>query len=76
MSESLVGSAKFQSMEEWLTIQIDGDGAGRFVFKGSVTDQPGTGNTLSFSVEFDRTKLSSIIGQVKVILEKFPVIGK
>jgi len=76
MCESLKGTAKFKAMEEWITMEIDGDGTGTFIMKGSVKGLSGVRKKVDFSIPFDKTELAKIIYQIKDVLRKFPVVAK
>jgi hypothetical protein len=55
--ETLNGGAKFETMEGWLTVDIQGDGKGHFRAGCIAVDQPGIGNRLTFGLDFDQTEL-------------------
>ena len=71
----LKGAASFESMEEWLQMTVEGDGRGRVVAKGEARDQPGTGNTLRFELDFDQTELRGALASLDAVLAAFPVKG-
>lgn len=75
LNDSLVGRAKFNTMEEWLSIDIAGDGKGHFHADCVAIDMPGTGNRLSFGIDFDQTDLPEILKGLDAITQTFPVIG-
>lgn len=62
-------------MEEWLSIDIAGDGKGHFRADCVAVDMPGTGNRLTFEIEFDQTDLPEILGGLDAISRAFPVVG-
>ncbi len=72
---NLIGRAKFETMEEWLAIAIDGDGKGHFHASCVAVDLPGTGNRLTFAIDFDQTDLPEILRGLAAIISAFPVIG-
>lgn len=76
LNESLVGTASFTTMEEWLSISATGDGHGHIEFSCEVRDQPGIGNTLAFRLALDQTYLRPLVAQLVQAVAKFPVIGK
>ena len=47
LQESLQGTAEFATMEEWLSIRVEGDGQGHMECRCVIRDQPGIGNTLA-----------------------------
>ncbi|MEO7111931.1 MAG: hypothetical protein ABI183_15920 [Polyangiaceae bacterium] len=73
LHESLGGTARFETMEEWLAIQIEGDGKGNFEASCVALDSPGMGNRLTFNVSFDQTELAAIIRALDAICAAFPV---
>lgn len=74
--ETLKGGAKFETMEGWLTVDIQGDGKGHFRAACIAVDQPGIGNRLAFALDFDQTELPEILRGVDAICAAFPVVGK
>ena len=70
LHESLKGTAKFHSCEEWLDIEIQGDGRGHFIAQGSVGDDPGSPNRLNFIINFDQTIMPKIMSSLKQIIRK------
>jgi hypothetical protein len=48
-------------MEEWLRVDIQGDGRGHFLAQCEASDQPGVGNTLRFELTFDQTELPPML---------------
>lgn len=76
LHEKLVGGAKFETMESWLTIDVQGDGKGHFHAACVALDRPGTGNRLTFGLDFDQTELPEIVRGPDAICAAFPVVGK
>jgi len=76
LNERLSGVARFDTMEEWLRIEVDGDGKGHFRADCSATDQPGVGNRLTFAVDIDQTELPRILRALDAICDEFPLVGK
>lgn len=72
---TLKGRASFSSMEEWLTIHVEGDGLGHFEAQCVVMDDVGIGNRLQFHLNFDQTELPGIVKGLDGILQAFPVRG-
>ena len=75
LSDNLSGEAALQSMEQWIRLQLAGDGKGHFHVSGDVRDQSGTGNRLTFEFEIDQTELAPIVRDLEAILSEFPVKG-
>jgi hypothetical protein len=44
LHQRLVGRAKFDPLEDWLSIEVEGDGKGHFRAKCIARDDPGIGN--------------------------------
>ena len=72
---TLNGAAQFYSMEEWLTIILNGDGIGHFVGDIIACDFPPSGSKLRFELQIDQTEIPGIVNQINSILEIFPVKG-
>ena len=73
---SLSGSAKFSTMEEWLSLEIDGDGKGHFALTGEIMDEVGLGNVLKFKFDFDQTFIPKVLNDLEKVIKTFPVLGK
>ncbi len=71
----LKGTAVFESREQWLRMQFEGDGRGHFVAECEARDQPGTGNTLCFQLMLDQTQLPTVLSALDGVLAVFPVLG-
>jgi hypothetical protein len=74
--ESLVGEARFTTMEDWLTIDATGDGRGHIALSCEVRDRPGIGNLLTFRLTLDQTDLQPMVTQLGRALSEFPVLGR
>lgn len=70
--EKMDGIALFDTIEEQVNIRIKGDGIGHFKADCNVMDNPGTGNSLGFELEFDQTFVPQIINQLDKIMRTFP----
>ena len=73
--EKLVGPAVFDPIEPWLRIGIEGDGRGHFRASCRADDNPGIGNVLTFTAEFDQTDLPALLRELDGICEAFPIVG-
>jgi hypothetical protein len=71
----LSGHAVFATDEDWLLIEVEGDGKGHFHASCKADDQPGIGNKLAFVIDFDQTELPDILKRLDAICEAFPVVG-
>lgn len=74
--EQLAGEAKFETMEQWLSIRVVGDGRGHFEAKCDLLDDPGVGNRLTFTLAFDQTFLPKMLRELDGIIDAFPVVGR
>ena len=63
-------------MEDWIGIQVTGDGLGNFRAACTLRDAAGIGNTLKFELHFDQTELALMVNSLIRIEEQFPVIGQ
>jgi hypothetical protein len=74
--ESLSGSAKLLTMEEWLSFEIIGDGRGHFSCTGEVTDEFVQGNTLKFNLDLDQTFFPEVLKSLEKVVSTFPIRDK
>ena len=68
--------AKFETMEEQLSIDIVGDGLGHFSADCEALDRAGSGNRLVFSLSFDQTEIPQILKGLDALTREYLVIGK
>ena len=73
--ESLVGVARFDTMEGQLQLALTGDGKGHVLVEGTALDQAGTGNTLKFTFEIDQTFLPEVLRSLDDVISRLPVVG-
>jgi hypothetical protein len=71
--KSLSGSAKFSTLEGWLSFEITGDGKGHFSCNGELTDNFVQGNTLNFRLDLDQTFLPEILKSLEKVASAFPI---
>lgn len=71
--QSLSGTAEFTTLEGQLHLKATGDGKGHVELVGMVADQPGIGNRLHFTLQFDRSQLGASIHELEKVTEAFPV---
>jgi hypothetical protein len=71
--ETLGGTAKFVTMENQLDLRLQGNGKGHIELRGEVADQPGIGNRLHFTLQFDQTQLGASIRELEKVTSTFPV---
>jgi hypothetical protein len=69
--DDLAGTASFKTMEDWLMIEVVGDGKGHFHAICIVVHVP-TANRLAFGIDFDQTELPAIVGGLDAVCEAFP----
>jgi hypothetical protein len=73
LHQSLSGTAEFATLEEQLHLRLTGDGKGHIALVGDVSDQPGIGNRLHFTLQFDQSQLVASIHELEGVIAKFPV---
>ena len=71
--ETLKGSAKFETLETQLNLNILGDGKGHIELTGEVADQAGIGNRLHFTLEFNQSQLGASIRELEKVISSFPI---
>ena len=71
--ETLRGIAEFSTLEEQLHLRLSGDGKGHVELVGEITDQPGIGNRLHFTLEFDQSQLAASIRELEGVTAEFPI---
>ena len=74
--DNLSGTASFKTMEEWLSVEISGDGRGHMIAECVAMDRPGWGNSLHFWLGFDQTYMPDMLEQLDKIIELFPIVGE
>jgi hypothetical protein len=76
LDDSLQGEAVLSSMEDWLNLRITVDRAGHLEVSGNVSDRPGVGNQLTFTIDgLDQSYLRHVLEGLDAILAAFPVVG-
>jgi len=76
LESDLSGLARYYTVEEWLEINVKGDGLGHFTVESFARDAAGTGNRLEFHFSFDQTYLAAILAGLKAATSAFPVRGE
>ena len=71
--DRLTGSAAFSTLEGQLSLTLVGDGRGHIRLTGDVSDQPGVGNQLSFTLDFDQSQLQQSIRELDAVITAFPI---
>jgi hypothetical protein len=72
----LEGEALFDTLDGWLDVRVIGVGRGQIEVRGQLCDNPVGGNSLEFQLALDQTYLPPLIGQIRAVLEAFPVVGQ
>jgi hypothetical protein len=75
LSETLRGSARFDTMEGQLAFELIGDGRGHIRVEGTSLDVVGVGNRLNFRFDIDQTYLAGIIRSLEKSIRTYPVVG-
>jgi hypothetical protein len=71
------GTARLESMEDWINLQVKVDGFGHVTVEGQVQDQPGVGNRLLFEIaDLDQTDLPPVIEGLTAIEAAYPILGQ
>lgn len=71
--DTLRGAAKFETLENQLLLRMEGNGNGHIELAGEVTDQPGIGNRLQFTLQFDQSQLGAALRELERVIAEFPV---
>jgi hypothetical protein len=71
--EMLAGSAEFTTVEEQLSLWLQGDGKGHIELRGKIMDQPGVGNCLHFTLQLDQSQLGASIRELEAVISNFPI---
>ncbi len=72
LHQTLSGAATFTTMEEQLSLRLVGDGKGHIELRGEVADQPGIGNRLHFTLQFEQSQLGASIRELERVTLQFP----
>jgi hypothetical protein len=76
MYRNVDGTAKFESLEHWLTVNVTCEKTGRVTVQGDATDRVGMGNRLKFWLpDMDQTFLPALIDQLIACEKAYPVVG-
>ena len=76
LRSDLEGTARFETMEGQLAIELRGDGRGHFTAECEARDDAGAGNRLLFSLELDQTEIPGILEGLEEIVRAHPVKGE
>jgi len=76
LQESLRGIAEFETMEEWLSIRVEGDGQGHMECRCIIRNHPDIGNRLDCTLATDQTFTRATVAELAAAVEAFPVVGR
>ena len=76
MLKSKMKIAKFETMEEWLTINVVNNGQNVFVAKCSTDSKKSIGMRMEFMINLCREDFKNVVMQLKMVVKKFPTIGQ
>jgi hypothetical protein len=76
LSETLRGSAKFDTIEGQLALKLISDGLGHIRVEGTSLDVAGVGNRLNFHFDIDQTYLAGIVRSLEKSINTYPVVGR
>jgi hypothetical protein len=71
--ETLKGEAVFHTLEEQLTLTLQGDGLGHIQVHGKAIDQAGIGNCLEFGIAIEQTQLQASLRALEAVVKEYPV---
>jgi hypothetical protein len=71
--QTLIGSAKFSTIEGQLSLQLTGNGKGQIELVGELEDQVGIGSRLHFKLQLDQSELGSSIRELEAVNSTYPV---
>jgi hypothetical protein len=76
--QTLKGTVSFQTLEEWIMINLEASKLGQIKITGFVKDgySFGNRNVLYFTLETDQTFLLTPMNQLQQAISTFPVIGQ
>ena len=75
MHAELHGEAGFANLDGHLAFDVKGDGIGHFTLEGEARQDPGSGQSLAFRLQFDQTEIPAILADLDEALKAFPVLG-
>lgn len=71
--KSLSGSARLETMETQLSLELVGNGRGGIALKGEAWDKPGIGNRLHFGFNLDQTQAAEALRAMDATTKQYPV---
>jgi hypothetical protein len=76
LDDRLKGEAALETLEEWFSLRLIGDGRGHVQAIGFLRDDFVEANELKFWLSFDQTYLALLIAQCRDVLEAYPIVGQ
>lgn len=73
LCETLKGRAVFDTIENQLMLQIDGNGLGSMQVSGEAWDESSVGNQLKFEIRTDQTDVAAALRDVNAVIQAFPI---
>ncbi|MDR3221605.1 MAG: hypothetical protein LBU46_06330 [Candidatus Accumulibacter sp.] len=73
LRQTLNGSAKFETLEGQLKLEVTGDGLGHIEISGEALDQAGIGNKLVFRIDIDQAQLQTSVRSLAAAMSAYPV---
>ena len=70
---SLSANARFNTLEEQLTLSLTGNGRGSVALNGIAIDRAGDGNRFEFRLSLDQTYLAESLRGLNEIIASYPV---
>lgn len=70
------GVAILDTLDGWLDIQVTRDDQNHIEARCQLMDNPEGGDSLEFRLLLDQTSNSTLMGQLRDVLERFPVVGR
>jgi hypothetical protein len=70
----LTGEAVFETLEQWVTVRLTGDGRGHIETRGELRDGLVAGNALRFCLQLDGSYLPHILQQLAAAVKEYPVV--
>jgi len=70
----LSGTATFSCDENWLHLEVKGDGRGHIDVRCEARDDPTFGACLQYTIAIDQTYLPKVLAELDEVLAHFPVL--
>lgn len=73
LHSTLLGEAKFVTLEDQLALTVRGNGRGELTIEGEAWQESGVGNHLHFAFQSDQTHLPESLSGLAEITTEFPI---